>query len=102
MKKKVKEITAEEFDRRFDAGEDLDEYIDWDNPTWPGIAELAKKARAATGLTQASFAERYGIPLSTVQDWEQGQRRPDAAARNYLRVIARIPDVVAKALRDAA
>lgn len=49
----------------------------------PGIAELAKEARAATGLMQAAFAERYGLPLSTVQDWEQGQRRPDAAARNY-------------------
>ena len=28
-KKKVKEITTEEFDRKFDAGEDISDYIDW-------------------------------------------------------------------------
>lgn len=28
---KTKKITAEEFDRKFDAGEDISEYLDWDN-----------------------------------------------------------------------
>lgn len=28
----AKEITAEEFDRKFDNGEDISEYVDWDNP----------------------------------------------------------------------
>lgn len=95
-------ISAEEFDRREEAGEDLDEYIDWDSAWRPCIAALAKKARAATGLSQAAFAERYGIPYQTFRDWEQGKRMADAAARNYLRIIARIPDIVANALKDAA
>jgi putative transcriptional regulator len=65
-------------------------------------AMLARRARAATGLAQAAFAERYGIPVGSLRDWEQGRRSPDAAAQSYLRVIARMPEVVAKALHEAA
>lgn len=96
----MKKISAEEFDRKFDEGEDISEYIDWSTTWRPGIAELARGARAATGLSQAAFCERYRLPLSTFQDWEQGQRVPDAAAKNYLQLIARIPDQVAQVLRE--
>jgi len=65
-------------------------------------AVLARRARAATGLSQNAFAERYGIPAASLRDWEQGRRLPDAAARSYLRVITHLPDAVAKALHDAA
>ena len=58
----------------------------------------ARRARMATGLTQAVFSARYGIPLGTLRDWEQGAATPDATARAYLRVIAREPEVVARAL----
>ena len=37
-----KQITAEEFDRRFDAGEDIADYIDWTKAKRPGHEELAK------------------------------------------------------------
>ena len=65
-------------------------------------AMLARRARAAAGLSQTAFAARYGIPAASLRDWEQGRRAPDAAAQSYLRVIARLPDAVAKALQDAA
>ena len=65
-------------------------------------AMLARRARARTGLSQAAFAERYGIPAASLRDWEQGRRKPDNAAQNYLRVIASMPDEVAKVLHDAA
>ncbi len=65
-------------------------------------AVLARRARAATGLSQNAFAARFGIPAGSLRDWEQGRRAPDAAAQSYLRVIARMPDAVAKALHDAA
>ncbi len=65
-------------------------------------AVLARRARAATGLSQNAFAARFGIPAGSLRDWEQGRRAPDAAAQSYLRVIARMPDAVAKALNDAA
>ena len=65
-------------------------------------AMLARQARAKTGLSQVAFSKRYGIPAASLRDWEQGRRTPDTAAQSYLRVIAKIPDDVAKVLGDAA
>jgi putative transcriptional regulator len=55
--------------------------------------------RRALGLTQEAFASRYHIPLGTLRDWEQGRREPDQPARAYLRVIARDPEGVHRALK---
>ncbi len=57
-----------------------------------------KSIRRALGLSQEEFAARYHIPVGTLRDWEQGRFEPDAAARAYLTVIARAPDVVRRAL----
>jgi putative transcriptional regulator len=54
--------------------------------------------RRALKLSQEEFAARYHIPPGTLRDWEQGRSKPDAAARAYLRVIAREPEMVARAL----
>ena len=35
---KPMEISAEEFERRFDAGEDISEFVDWKNASRPGRA----------------------------------------------------------------
>ncbi|ALG71110.1 XRE family transcriptional regulator [Azospirillum thiophilum] len=59
---------------------------------------LAKRVRRSTRLSQEAFAERFGIPLRTLQEWEQGRREPDAAVESYLRVIEKEPDIVAHAL----
>lgn len=32
--------------------------------------------RQRTGLTQAAFAEHFGIPVRTLQQWEQGRSKP--------------------------
>ncbi len=59
--------------------------------------------RSSLGLSRAAFAERYGLDARAVQDWEQGRRMPDRAARILLRVIRRAPDLVAEeAHADAA
>lgn len=58
----------------------------------------SKVIRRALSLTQEEFATRYGIPLGTLRDWEQGRSEPDQATRAYLRVIARDPEGVLKAL----
>jgi putative transcriptional regulator len=58
----------------------------------------AKIIRRALGLTQEEFAARFQIPLGTLRDWEQGAAEPDQAARSYLKVIARDPEAVRKAL----
>ncbi|WP_167484119.1 helix-turn-helix domain-containing protein [Mesorhizobium tamadayense] len=63
-----------------------------------------KVIRRALHLTQEEFSGRYLIPLGTLRDWEQGRTEPDQAARAYLRVIAKEPETVSRALgtRNAA
>ena len=57
-----------------------------------------KIIRRALGLSQDDFAARHQIPIGTLRDWEQGRAVPDQAARTYLKVIARNPKAVEKAL----
>lgn len=64
----------------------------------PSISLEVRKIRAATGLSRAEFARRYALDARALQDWEQGRRRPDRAARAYLTVIARRPKAVEEAL----
>ena len=56
----------------------------------------AAEARAKVGLSQNAFAELLGVSLRTVQDWEQGRRKPTGAAQTLLRIAAQHPE----ALRD--
>ena len=35
-----------------------------------------KEIRETTGMSQKKFAETYGIPLSTLRNWEQGTNSP--------------------------
>jgi len=57
--------------------------------------------RRALKLSQDDFAARFHIPVGTLRDWEQGRKEPDAAARAYLRVIAREPETVRRALKPS-
>jgi putative transcriptional regulator len=61
-------------------------------------AAIARTVRKRLGLSQSQFAARFHIPVRTLCDWEQNRRQPDAPALAYLRVIAREPDMVARAL----
>lgn len=56
--------------------------------------------REALGLSQSAFAERYRIPLRSLQNWEQG-RKLDATTSAYLRAIAADPVGVAQAQLEA-
>ena len=35
-----------------------------------------KDFRLSTGLSQSKFAEYFGLPIRTLQEWEQGRRNP--------------------------
>ncbi|AWK90307.1 helix-turn-helix domain-containing protein [Azospirillum thermophilum] len=63
---------------------------------------LAKRARAVTGLTQAAFCERFGIPLTCQRDWEQGRASPPEASASYLTAILHDHAAVAAAFNAAA
>ena len=56
--------------------------------------------RRRLGLSQAEFASRFGFKLDALQNWEQGRRRPEGAARAFLRVIEREPEAVQRALTE--
>ena len=44
--------------------------------------EILIKAQKATGMTQKAFAEYFGIPVRTLQDWQAGKRKmPDYLLR---------------------
>jgi putative transcriptional regulator len=49
-------------------------------------------------LSQSEFAARFGFTASAVRQWEQGRRRPEGAARAFLKVIEREPAAVQRAL----
>ena len=101
--RELREMTDEEVVARALADPDA-------QPTPEGWLATAKRVprvktiRRALGMTQEAFAERYMIPLGTLRDWEQGRSEPDQATRAYLKVIAKEPETVSRALgtRSAA
>jgi putative transcriptional regulator len=57
-----------------------------------------KRLRTKTGMSQAEFARAFCINPRTLQEWEQGRRKPDATTRAYLAVIAKNRTAVLDAL----
>ena len=57
--------------------------------------------RETLGLSQSAFADLFGFTVRSLQDWEQGRRRPEIPIRAYLAVIQRDPQAVIRALRAA-
>ena len=49
-------------------------------------AEQIKSIRASTGLSQAKFAETFGIQSRTLERWESGVRNPPPYVINLLRI----------------
>jgi putative transcriptional regulator len=64
---------------------------------WPKPIDV-KAIRRRVKMSQAEFSRTYGISKRALQEWEQGGRQPDSAARAYLTVIAKEPAVVRRAL----
>jgi putative transcriptional regulator len=70
-------------------------------PRDPAADEVDVRAiRAATGLSQAKFAELLGIELATLRNWEQRRREPTGPGRALLRAIRNRPIDVIRALSD--
>ncbi len=49
--------------------------------------------RAKLNLSQAAFAGLMGVSLRTIQDWEQGRRKPSGPAIALLRIAEQKPEV---------
>ena len=46
-----------------------------------------KEFRLSTGLSQSKFADYFGIPVRTLQEWEQGRRKPPVYLLELLKRI---------------
>ena len=46
-----------------------------------------KLLRMRLRLTQAQFSARYGVPLETLRDWEEGRTDPDRPVEAYIAAI---------------
>jgi len=64
---------------------------------WPKPIDV-KAIRKGVKMSQSEFSRTYGISKRALQEWEQGGRQPDSAARAYLTVIAKEPAIVRRAL----
>jgi putative transcriptional regulator len=56
------------------------------------------RARLNSGLSQSEFATALGVSKRTLEQWEQGRRKPSGAARTLLKIAEKHPQV----FRDVA
>ena len=71
-----------------------DDFDSADNPEWTDkntrpldTAGKLKLSRAALELSQGDFAALLGIPVATLQNWEQRRTVPDAVATTLIDLI---------------
>jgi len=53
----------------------------------------ANVIREKLNLSQDAFASLMDVSIRTVQDWEQGRRKPQGPAKSLLRVAEQHPEV---------
>jgi putative transcriptional regulator len=97
----TKTDTLTDFDKQLIAGmEEVVAHIDGETDigraTVVGFAD-AKAIREKLGMSQAVFSRAYGIPVKTLQHWEQRRHNPDRTASAYLWAIEEFPDQVREA-----
>ncbi len=57
-----------------------------------------KKIRLRLKKSQSEFALMIGVSISTLQNWEQGRRKPRGPAKALLKIAAERPKAVIEAL----
>jgi len=59
-----------------------------------------KMVREKLHASQSQFAMMIGVSTRTLQNWEQGRRRPEGPAKALLRVASKNPEAVLEALHE--
>jgi len=57
-----------------------------------------RRVREELHASQGEFATMIGVSVRTLQNWEQGRRRPEGPANVLLRVAAQNPAAILEAL----
>jgi putative transcriptional regulator len=52
-----------------------------------------KTIRKRLNLSQTTFAGLMGVSPRTIQDWEQGRRKPQGPAKSLLRIAEQHPEI---------
>ena len=52
------------------------------------------RAREKVGMTQGQFAALLGVSRRTLEQWEQGRRKPNGAALTLIKIAERHPEVL--------
>lgn len=82
MEKKKNTISAEEFDRRFDDGEDVSAYLDWKSAKRPGLEQRRVNVDLPIWMIESldGEAKRVGVTRqSIVKVWLAERIREEAA-----------------------
>lgn len=66
----------------------------------PDAVEDVRALRLRLGLSQERFAARFGFTVSAIRQYESHRRVPTGPVRTLLRVIAKEPDAVTRALSE--
>ena len=61
-------------------------------------ARRIRMTRTSLGMSQTEFAVKYGVPVRTLQEWEQARSCPPEFMMKFLKVIKADPETVTKAL----
>lgn len=59
----------------------------------PVVSDVVR-ARLASRLSQPAFAALLGVSVRTLQDWEQGRRKPSGAAKTLLKIAECHPEIL--------
>jgi len=57
-----------------------------------------KAIRSKLHKSQSEFAHMIGVSVSTLQNWEQGRRKPEGPARALLKIASEDPEAIIKVL----
>jgi putative transcriptional regulator len=60
-----------------------------------------KAIRGKLRISQNEFAHLIGVSANTIQNWEQGRRKPEGPAITLLRITEKNPKAVLEALHAA-
>ena len=63
----------------------------------PDVKAIREKLR----FSQNEFAHLIGVSANTIQNWEQGRRKPEGPAITLLRITERNPKAILEALHAA-
>lgn len=52
------------------------------------------RVREKSGLSQVLFAKLLGVSVRTLQEWEQGRKKPSGAAQSLLKIVDKHPELL--------